>query len=320
VRRWCCTAWTRRGFSPTLLLRMGRTPPRTRQTVRLLLCAAAAAAAAASPPPPSSRLVYLKLSPLIGGPRALRVHSALFMDRDEGGLVGWDFVPQAATEAATLRRLLSLRAVRGERRRLYAADARGMCVLGSAAASADAAEECSLQRPTDLHLISNNCWAHTARVASVALGTTSAGAAWALLRSAMSARVAVDGSAAEAKAATARPPVKPDPTAAALSREKARRFGRDLASFLSDEDALQSARAAAAFEAALRAEEEARAAGERSRRSPPWLESLVAASAVALALTAGLWLGEETGVLGASLDPAYLGGESGRATLSNLLD
>ncbi|EOD18779.1 hypothetical protein EMIHUDRAFT_209348 [Emiliania huxleyi CCMP1516] len=259
------------------------------------------------------------LSPLIGGPRALRVHSALFMDRDEGGLVGWDFVPQAATEAATLRRLLSLRAVRGERRRLYAADARGMCVLGSAAASADAAEECSLQRPADLHLVSNNCWAHTARVASVALGTTSAGAAWALLMSAMSARVAVDGSAAEAEAATARPLVEPDPTAAALSREKARRFGRDLASFLSDEDALQSARAAAAFEAALRAEEEARAAGERSRR-PPWLESLVAASAVALALTAGLRLGEETGVFGASLDPAYLGGESGRATLYNLLD
>ena len=295
---------------------MARTGPSTRQTLRLLLCAAAAAAA--SPPPPSGRLVYLKLSPLIGGPRALRVHSALFMDRDEGGLVGWDFVPQAATEAATLRRLLSLRAVRGERRRLYAADARGMCVLGSAAASADAAEECSLQRPADLHLVSNNCWAHTARVASVALGTTSAGAAWALLRSAMAARVAVDGSAAEAEAATARPLVEPDPTAAALSREKARRFGRDLASFLSDEDALQSARAAAAFEAALRAEEEARAAGERSRR--PWLESLVAASAVALALTAGLRLGEETGVFGASLDPAYLGGESGRATLYNLLD
>ena len=70
----------------------------------ILLCCVAAASAAVTEP-----RVLLKLSPLIGGPKLLRIHSQLFVDSG-AGINGWDFVPKDATAPATLARLVTLRA------------------------------------------------------------------------------------------------------------------------------------------------------------------------------------------------------------------
>ena len=78
--------------------------------------------------------VLLKLSPLIGGPKLLRVHSQLFVDSGSG-INGWDFVPKDATAPATLARLVTLRAAPGDARRLVANDGAGMFDVGAAAAS-----------------------------------------------------------------------------------------------------------------------------------------------------------------------------------------
>ena len=79
--------------------------------VLMLLCCVAAASAAVTEP-----RVLLKLSPLIGGPKLLRVHSQLFVDSG-AGIDGWDFVPKDATAPATLARLVTLRAAPGGARR-----------------------------------------------------------------------------------------------------------------------------------------------------------------------------------------------------------
>ena len=96
--------------------------------VLVLLCCVAAAGAAVTEP-----RVLLKLSPLIGGPKLLRVHSQLFVDSG-AGIDGWDFVPKDATAPATLARLLTLRAAPGDARRLVANDGAGMFDVGAAAA------------------------------------------------------------------------------------------------------------------------------------------------------------------------------------------
>jgi hypothetical protein len=95
----------------------------------ILLCCVAAASAAVTEP-----RVLLKLSPLIGGPKLLRVHSQLFVDSG-AGIDGWDFVPKDATAPATLARLVTLRAAPGDARRLVANDGVGMYDVGAAAAS-----------------------------------------------------------------------------------------------------------------------------------------------------------------------------------------
>ena len=82
--------------------------------VLVLLCCGAAVSAAVTEP-----RVLLKLSPLIGGPKLLRVHSQLFVDSG-AGIDGWDFVPKDATAPATLARLVMLRAAPGDARRLVA--------------------------------------------------------------------------------------------------------------------------------------------------------------------------------------------------------
>ena len=81
--------------------------------VLFLLCCGAASAAVTEP------RVLLKLSPLIGGPKLLRVHSQLFVDSG-AGIDGWDFVPKEATKKTTLARLITLRAAPGDSRRLVA--------------------------------------------------------------------------------------------------------------------------------------------------------------------------------------------------------
>ena len=142
--------------------------------VLVLLCCIAAASAAVTEP-----RVLLKLSPLIGGPKLLRVHSQLFVDSGNG-LNGWDFVPKDATAPATLARLVTLRAAPGDARRLVANDGVGMFDVGPAASSADI-DAALAARSKDLHLVSNNCWSHTVDAAAAALGTDRGGAVRALV-------------------------------------------------------------------------------------------------------------------------------------------
>jgi len=189
--------------------------------------------------------VYIKLSPLIGGPRAVRVHSAIMMDSGVGdGVLGWDLVPAEPQSRATLARLATGRAADGVSRRLADADARGLYVLGAAAASADAVDAVAAARPKALRLWDNSCWTHSVAVASAALGVGGPRAIAAIAR-------ALLGRAQAAPAPAVTPPSR-DATAAAFADEKAARFGADLGSLLSAEERRRAARTARAIEAAIR--------------------------------------------------------------------
>ena len=189
--------------------------------------------------------VLLKLSPLIGGPKLLRVHSQLFVDSGNG-LNGWDFVPKDATAPATLARLVTLRAAPGDARRLVASDGVGMYDVGAAAAAASSQtiDAALAARSTDLHLVSNNCWSHTIDAAAAALGTDRGGAVRALVGAVINRRP---------WRPVARPPVRRDAVAEALAAEKSKRYGTSLAGLFSEED---RARAGASIKAALTDEAE----------------------------------------------------------------
>ena len=206
--------------------------------VLVLLCCVAAASAAVTEP-----RVLLKLSPLIGGPKLLRLHSQLFVDSG-AGIDGWDFVPKDATAPATLARLVTLRAAPGDARRLVANDGVGMYDVGAAAASSEAIDAALAARPTDLHLVSNNCWSHTIDAAAAALGTDRSGAVRALVGAVLRRR---------AWRPVARPPIARDAVAEALAAEKSKRYGTSLAGLFSEEDRL---RAGASIKAALTDEAE----------------------------------------------------------------
>ena len=182
--------------------------------------------------------VLLKLSPLIGGPKPLRVHSQLFVDSG-AGIIGWDFVPKDATAPATLARLVTLRAAPGDARRLVANDGVGMYDVGAASASPAAIDAALAGRPTDLSLLSNNCWSHTVDAAAAALGTDRGGAVRALVGAVLR---------RQPWRPVARPPVARDAVAEALAAEKSKRYGTSLAGLFSEEDRL---RAGASIEAAL---------------------------------------------------------------------
>ena len=182
--------------------------------------------------------VLLKLSPLIGGPKLLRVHSQLFVDSG-AGINGWDFVPKDATAPATLARLVTLRAAPGDARRLVANDGVGMWDVGAAAASSNDIEAALAGRPTDLHLLSNNCWSHTIDAAAAALGTDRGGAVRALVGAVIRRRP---------WRPVARPPMARDAVAEALAAEKSKRYGTSLAGLFSEED---RRRAGASIKAAL---------------------------------------------------------------------
>ena len=205
--------------------------------VLVLLCCVAAAGAAVTEP-----RVLLKLSPLIGGPKLLRVHSQLFVDSG-AGINGWDFVPKDATAPATLARLVTLRAAPGDARRLVANDGVGMFDVGPAASSADI-DAALAARPTDLHILSNNCWSHTIDAAAAALGTDRGGAVRALVGAVLRRRP---------WRPVARPPMARDAVAEALAAEKSKRYGTSLAGLFSEED---RRRAGASIEAALADEAE----------------------------------------------------------------
>ena len=205
--------------------------------MRMLFLLSCGAAAVTEP------RVLLKLSPLIGGPRLLRVHSQLFVDTGNG-LNGWDFVPKDATAPATLARLVTLRAAPGDARRLVANDGVGMWDVGAAAASSTDIDAALAARPTDLSLVSNNCWSHTIDAAAAALGTDRGGAVRALVGAVLRRRP---------WRPVARPPVARDAVAEALAAEKSKRYGTSLAGLFSDED---RRRAGASIEAALADEAE----------------------------------------------------------------
>ena len=206
--------------------------------VLVLLCCVCAASAAVTEP-----RVLLKLSPLIGGPKLLRVHSQLFVDSG-AGINGWDFVPKDATAPATLARLLTLRAAPGDVRRLVAGDGLGMYDVGAAAASSNDIDAALAARPTHLHLLSNNCWSHTIDAAAAALGTDRGGAVRALVGAVINRRP---------WRPVARPPIERDAVAEALAAEKSKRYGTSLAGLFSEED---RARAGASIKAALTDEAE----------------------------------------------------------------
>ena len=201
--------------------------------VLVLLCCGAAASAAVTEP-----RVLLKLSPLIGGPKLLRLHSQLFVDSG-AGIDGWDFVPKDATAPATLARLVTLRAAPGDARRLVANDGAGMYDVGAASASSEAIEAALAARSKDLHLVTNNCWSHTIDAAAAALGTDRSGAVRALVGAVLRRRP---------WRPVARPPVARDSVAEALAAEKSKRYGTSLAGLFSEED---RARAGASIKAAL---------------------------------------------------------------------
>ena len=206
--------------------------------VLFVLCCVAAASAAVTEP-----RVLLKLSPLIGGPKLLRIHSQLFVDSG-AGIDGWDFVPKDATAPATLARLVTLRSAPGDARRLIANDGVGMYDVGAAAASSEAIDAALATRPTDLSLVSNNCWSHTIDAAAAALGTDRSGAVRALVGAVIRRRP---------WRPVARPPVARDSVAEALAAEKSKRYGTSLAGLFSEED---RARAGASIKAALADEAE----------------------------------------------------------------
>ena len=206
--------------------------------VLVLLCCVAPARPAVTEP-----RVLLKLSPLIGGPKVLRLHSQLFVDSG-AGIDGWDFVPKDATAPATLARLVTLRSAPGDARRLVANDGAGMYDVGAAAASSEAIDAALAARPTALHLVSNNCWSHTIDAAAAALGTDRGGAVRALVGAVLSRRP---------WRPVARPPIERDAVAEALAAEKSKRYGTSLAGLFSEEDRL---RAGASIKAALAEEAE----------------------------------------------------------------
>ncbi len=182
--------------------------------------------------------VLLKLSPLIGGPKLLRVHSQLFVDSG-AGIRGWDFVPKDATAPATLARLVTLRAAPGDARRLVANDGVGMFDVGAASASPEVIDAALAGRSSELHIVSNNCWSHTVDAAAAALGTDRGGAVRALVGAVIR---------RAPWRPVARPPVARDAVAEALAAEKSKRYGTSLAGLFSEEDRL---RAGASIKAAL---------------------------------------------------------------------
>ena len=61
--------------------------------------------------------MFLRLSPLVGGPKFLRVHTALFVE-DDNELVGFDFLPREPTDPETLRKLVTMQTCPGQVREL----------------------------------------------------------------------------------------------------------------------------------------------------------------------------------------------------------
>lgn len=111
--------------------------------------------------------MQLQLSPLIGGPKWLSVHCKLILSSGDDGVEHtFDFVPEQATEPATLVRLLTLQDVPGMIR--YQSRAVEGYKLEDEddmdPALATALDFCMSYQPAALHLVNNNCYTFAARL------------------------------------------------------------------------------------------------------------------------------------------------------------
>ena len=123
--------------------------------------------AAAAAPPALLSSVSLQLSPLVGGPRWLKVHVKVLLRDSDDITHAWGFVPLNATAPATLASLLSFKAVPGEIRYQQKPSsisakpqfsAGTLLLQDSEPIVAQVNNDFCLSYPTDLHLIRNNCW------------------------------------------------------------------------------------------------------------------------------------------------------------------
>lgn len=130
-------------------------------------------AGSAPPAPPGTMPVLVATSPLIGAPPLLRLHVKV-----RYGDTVLDFVPQAPTAPATLRTLLSGRAVDGVIRTMPARgnDSESWQTVGHAALAEQELQEYACGLPSELSLLSNNCWTFAGSVvgyAEAGIGTGS---------------------------------------------------------------------------------------------------------------------------------------------------
>ncbi|CAB9501930.1 expressed unknown protein [Seminavis robusta] len=110
--------------------------------------------------------IQLECCPLIGGPSWLPLHVQVAIvlpveERQEESKYKFDFVPQQATEPATLLRLLTLKAVPGELRCFAPRDDMATLPLDHSPAQLlvqQAQEFQNNQADPNLHLLRNNCW------------------------------------------------------------------------------------------------------------------------------------------------------------------
>lgn len=119
------------------------------------------------PQPTSLSSVSLQLSPLVGGPKWLRVHVKVLLVDSSDTVHFWDFVPLNATSPATLASLLRFRSVPAEIRyqKKQSSGASKVMLSGNAVLSKNrdlvvsrVNEDFCPSYPMDLHLIWNNCW------------------------------------------------------------------------------------------------------------------------------------------------------------------
>ena len=191
--------------------------------------------------------VFVRLSKLIGGPSALRLHSAVFVEQGDA-LVGFDFVPLDATNPATVTRLLSLRSAPGAVRELHLSDSRGLLDLGPASLRADELRDLA-RGDANLHLLWNQCWTHSLRLASAATGREPLALIADLLRSSLK-----NAFKEEVERPYAPAQKDDDKVERAFREEKVRHFAspKSLVDLLADEDRQRVSESAKEFEAALR--------------------------------------------------------------------
>ena len=128
---------------------------------------------------PTHRL-RLDVSPLIGGPSWLPIHvKVTLLEGTDGNhrRHSWDFLPNNATDPATIERLLRLEPVQGEIRYSYKENGQENRVVlledsitwlrrsTGCSLAVDRALRFSADYPSkDLHLLTNNCWTFAIRL------------------------------------------------------------------------------------------------------------------------------------------------------------
>lgn len=194
---------------------------------------------------------FIRLTPLIGGPAFLRVHTAFLCEVSPSRLIGFDFLPAEASSAATISRLLRLEAAPGIVRELQwpttmATSDNGFFDIGDCVADVADLRQRAVALPKDLHLVTNNCWRHTLSLAEAATGRTPVDIVLSLIF-----RRRLDAPAPEE--------VDDLSLNRMLADDRARRYGsRPLVDLLGDDNREQMERSIAIFQRALEDEEKGR--------------------------------------------------------------